>query len=71
MILCLLELESNPGGTARGGSRNGFKFPWGAHYIPVPMPENQALIKLLTEMQVIETCDRRWASCGIGTVSLS
>ncbi|MDA7874900.1 FAD-dependent oxidoreductase [Rhodopirellula sp.] len=51
----LLELESTPGGTARGGSRNGFKFPWGAHYIPVPMSENQALIKLLNEMQVIES----------------
>ncbi|MCP4943478.1 MAG: FAD-dependent oxidoreductase [Planctomycetaceae bacterium] len=50
----LAELEANPGGTARGGSRNGFKFPWGAHYIPVPMPENQALIQLLSEMQVIE-----------------
>lgn len=51
----LLELESTPGGTARGGSRSGFKFPWGAHYIPVPMSENQALIKLLNEMQVIES----------------
>ncbi len=50
----LAELEANPGGTARGGSRNGFKFPWGAHYVPVPMPENQALIQLLSEMQVIE-----------------
>ena len=50
----LAELEENPGGTARGGRRNGFKFPWGAHYIPVPMPENQALIQLLSEMQVIE-----------------
>lgn len=50
----LAELETNPGGTARGGSRNGFKFPWGAHYIPVPMPENKALIQLLSEMEVIE-----------------
>lgn len=51
----LAELESKPGGTARGGSRNGFRFPWGAHYIPVPMPENQPLIQLLSEMQVIES----------------
>lgn len=50
----LAELETNPGGTARGGSRNGFKFPWGAHYIPVPMPENKALIQLLSQMEVIE-----------------
>ncbi len=50
----LAELETHPGGTARGGSRNGFKFPWGAHYIPVPMAENHALIELLSEMQVIE-----------------
>jgi len=50
----LAELETNPGGTARGGSRDGFKFPLGAHYIPVPMPENQCLVTLLSEMQVIE-----------------
>ena len=51
----LAELESNPGGTARGGRRNGFRFPWGAHYIPVPMAENRGLIQLLTEMRVIES----------------
>ena len=50
----LAELERQPGGTARSGSRDGFKFPWGAHYIPVPMAENHALIELLSEMQVIQ-----------------
>ena len=51
----LAELESKPGGTARGGSRNGVRFPWGAHYVPVPMAENESLIQLLTEMRVIES----------------
>ena len=51
----LTELESIPGGTARSGSRNGFQFPWGAHYIPVPMAGNHGLIQLLIEMGVAES----------------
>lgn len=51
----LAELESVTGGTARSGSRDGFQFPWGAHYIPVPMPGNYGLIQLLMEMGVAES----------------
>ena len=53
----LLELESAPGGTSRSGSNNFTSFPWGAHYIPVPMKENHALVSLLEEMRVIEGKD--------------
>ena len=53
----LLELENAPGGTSRSGSNRNLSFPWGAHYIPVPMKENTALISLLDEMGVVETKD--------------
>ena len=32
-------------------------YPWGAHYIPVPQPENRPLIDLLNEMGVLERTD--------------
>ena len=54
----LLELESQPGGTAKGGEWDGFRFPWGAHYLPVPMKENAALIDLLDEIGVVEGRNR-------------
>jgi hypothetical protein len=50
----LLELEDQPGGTARSGSSGSFAYPWGAHYVPVPMAENRLLIKLLEEMKVVD-----------------
>lgn len=50
----LLELEPVPGGTSRSGESRITPYPWGAHYIPVPMKENRALIALLDEMGVIE-----------------
>jgi hypothetical protein len=53
----LIELESAPGGTSRSGSNRVTSFPWGAHYIPSPMKENQALVSLLGEMGVIEGSD--------------
>lgn len=50
----LFELERKPGGTSRSGQSGVIGFPWGAHYLPVPMPENRALIRLLDEMQTLE-----------------
>lgn len=46
----LFELEPALGGTARSGA----SFPWGAHYIVAPSPENEVLIRLLDEMGVME-----------------
>ena len=51
----MLELEPELGGTARGGSSPVGGYPWGAHYIPAPLPENRLLITLLDEMSVIES----------------
>ncbi|QEG39658.1 flavin monoamine oxidase family protein [Roseimaritima ulvae] len=49
----LLELEPHSGGTSRSDRKQGFAYPWGAHYVPAPMKENAALISLLEEMQVM------------------
>jgi len=46
----LFELEPALGGT----SRSSASFPWGAHYLVAPSPENRALQRLLAEMGVLE-----------------
>jgi len=54
----LLELEPAPGGTARAGEAHGVvPYPWGAHYLPAPLKENRALVRLLDEMGVLEGAD--------------
>jgi hypothetical protein len=50
----LLELESHLGGTARSGASAVSAYPWGAHYLPLPMAENRALVTLLDELGVLE-----------------
>ena len=50
----LLELEREPGGTARSGNSPVVPYPWGAHYLPAPMKENRDLVALLDEMGVLE-----------------
>lgn len=57
----VLELETAPGGTSRSGKSSLIGYPWGAHYVPVPMPENRSLIAILREMQVIERLDAEGA----------
>ena len=47
----VLELEEVAGGT----SRSGKNFPWGAHYVPVPLPANRTLTRVLSEMGVLES----------------
>jgi len=54
----VLELESAPGGTSRSGANNVSSYPWGAHYIPAPLKENQHLVALLDEMSVLEGRDQ-------------
>jgi protoporphyrinogen oxidase len=50
----LLELENEPGGTARSGRSEVSAYPWGAHYLPVPLSDNGDLIALLDEMGILE-----------------
>ncbi len=51
----VLELEPDPGGTVRSGTCSLCKFPWGAHYVPAPLPEHHLLIQLLADMGVVES----------------
>lgn len=53
----LLELEEVAGGTSRSGSTAVTSFPWGAHYLPLPMKENRPLLALLDELGVLEGTD--------------
>jgi protoporphyrinogen oxidase len=51
--LAIFELEDVAGGTSRAGKSRGFAYPWGAHYLPAPAKENQALVELLSEFGVV------------------
>lgn len=46
----VLELEEREGGTSLFGERGVVPHPFGAHYVPVPRPDNRALVSLLIEM---------------------
>ncbi len=50
----VLELEAEAGGTSRGGKCELTRYPWGAHYLPVPSAENRPLVELLDEMKLLE-----------------
>lgn len=50
----LLELEPDPGGTSASGKSSLVEYPWGAHYVPVPLPDNDDLISLFDEMGILE-----------------
>lgn len=39
----VLEAAGEAGGNARGGTRDGLRFPWGAHYLPIPAADATAL----------------------------
>ena len=44
------ELETSAGGTAVSGANDVSRFPWGAHYVPVPAFPNPALEAVLEEI---------------------
>ena len=48
----LVELDGVAGGTARGGSNAISAYPWGAHYVPCPLPHARAMAELLCEAKV-------------------
>jgi hypothetical protein len=49
----VLDLEDGAGGTSSSGRNAVSRFPWGAHYVPVPTREQVALCELLTEAGVL------------------
>jgi len=50
----IVELEPVPGGTARSGANSVSAFPFGAHYLPCPLPHARALRTLLCEMDIAQ-----------------
>src|SRR5207247_286325 len=53
----VVELEPSAGGTSQSGTLGGIPCPWGAHYLPVPLKENRALLVLLDELGILEEPD--------------
>lgn len=49
----VLELERDVGGTSISGRSSVSAYPWGAHYLPLPLRENEDLVALLREMGVV------------------
>jgi protoporphyrinogen oxidase len=50
----LLELGAEVGGNARGGENGVSKFPWGAHYVPVPGANASHVRDLFREMGILD-----------------
>jgi phytoene dehydrogenase-like protein len=49
----ILELERDAGGTARGGRGAISPYPWGAHYVPCPLPHARVTVRLLEELGAV------------------
>lgn len=49
----LLELEDEAGGNARAGALQGLACPHGAHYLPVPGPDNPDLQALMADLGLL------------------
>ena len=52
--VALFELEPVLGGTSRSDQSSVTPYPWGAHYLPLPMAHNADLLALLREMGALE-----------------
>ncbi len=51
----VLEMEPRPGGNSRWGENNITRFPWAAHYIPVPNRESQLVRELFLELGLLDS----------------
>jgi glycine/D-amino acid oxidase-like deaminating enzyme len=49
----LLEMESEAGGNSRAGENAVSRYPWGAHYVPVPGPRATLARELFRELGVL------------------
>jgi glycine/D-amino acid oxidase-like deaminating enzyme len=50
----LLEMEPEAGGNSRWGENSISRYPWAAHYVPVPKPESVYVRELFTELGIAE-----------------
>ncbi len=49
----VLELESRAGGNSRWGEDGGVRYPWGAHYVPVPDQRIPLVAELFEDLGVL------------------
>jgi glycine/D-amino acid oxidase-like deaminating enzyme len=54
----VLEMESQPGGNARWGENDITRYPWAAHYVPVPQKGESLVRELFEEFGLYR--DGRW-----------
>jgi glycine/D-amino acid oxidase-like deaminating enzyme len=54
----ILEMEAQPGGNSRWGENEVSRFPWAAHYLPVPAKGESLARELMEELGVFR--DGRW-----------
>ena len=54
----LLEMESQPGGNSRWGQNEVSRFPWAAHYVPVPAKGESLARELFEELGILR--DGKW-----------
>ncbi|HEX6544979.1 MAG TPA: FAD-dependent oxidoreductase [Bryobacteraceae bacterium] len=50
----LLEMEPEAGGNSRWGENAITRYPWAAHYVPVPKPESVYVRELFTELGIAD-----------------
>lgn len=55
----LAELDEQPGGNSKSGENEFSKYPYGAHYLPIPNLSNKLLIGFLAEKGLITSFDER------------
>ena len=55
----IIELENHLGGNSSNGENHYSKFPLGAHYLPLPNREDQALLQFLEESKIILNYDQK------------
>ena len=55
----LLEMESQPGGNARHGENEVSRYPWAAHYLPVPNKESALVRELCQDLGLLDQ-DGKW-----------
>jgi hypothetical protein len=54
----LLEMNTQPGGNSRWGENQITRYPWAAHYVPVPGKEAEYVRELFTDLGVFK--DGKW-----------
>lgn len=54
----MIEMEPEVGGNSRSGKNEWGSYPLGAHYLPLPNPESEELVKFLQEADIITSINK-------------